>query len=95
MKNTAGGLQIAATDLSNYIGCHHLTTLDLAVAPGERPAPEWRDSDLIVLQERGKRHEAAYLTLLEASEGIINDLRGTGDADSVAQTLAAMRRGRM
>ena len=93
MKSTADGLRIAATDLSNYVGCHHLTTLDLGVVHGEHPAPEWRDPDLVVLQERGDQHEAAYLVFLRASGNTIVDLRGTVDADSVAQTLTAMQRG--
>lgn len=93
MKNTATGLRLAATDLSNHLGCHHVTALDLAVAHGDRPAPEWRDPDVAVLQERGREHEAAYLASLHERELVIVDLSGAGDADAVAQTLAAMQAG--
>jgi hypothetical protein len=91
MKNTATGLRLAATDLSNHLGCHHVTALDLAVAHGDRPAPEWRDPDVAVLQERGREHEAAYLASLRERGLTIVDLSGAGDADAVAQTLAAMQ----
>lgn len=93
MKNTANGLRLAATDLSNHLGCHHATALDLDVVHGERAAPEWRDPDVAVLQERGREHEAAYLESLRTRGLIIVDLSGAGDADAVAQTLVAMQAG--
>src|SRR5215471_19218955 len=90
MKNTPEGVRLAATDLSAHLGCQHVTTLDLAVVHGQRDAPQWHDPDVIVLQERGREHEATYLESLRAAGLRIVDLRGAGDADAVAQTLAAM-----
>lgn len=57
-------IRLAATDLSNHLACRHLTSLDLSVAQGLRVAPDWRSPDLVIIQERGKRHEAEYLTYL-------------------------------
>ena len=93
MKNTADGLRLAATDLSNHLGCHHLTALDLEVIRGERNAPEWRDPDVLILQERGRQHEAAYLTSLRQAGLSVVDLSGMGDADALAQTLVALQSG--
>jgi uncharacterized protein len=93
MKNTAEGIRVAATDLSNHLGCHHSTALDLDVVHGERPVPEWRDPDVVILQELGREHEAAYLDSLHANGLAIVDFAGAGDATAVAQTLAAMREG--
>jgi uncharacterized protein len=45
------------------------------------------------LQERGREHEAAYLESLRAAGWRIVDLRAAGDADALAQTLAAMQDG--
>src|SRR6516165_3727950 len=45
-------MRLSATDLANHLGCHHLTSLDLAVAVGTRSAPMWHSPDLWVLQER-------------------------------------------
>ena len=54
-------IRLAATDLSNHSACRHVTTLDLQVARGILPAPQWAAPDLVIIQERGKRHEAAFL----------------------------------
>src|SRR6516162_1090211 len=65
MKYLRGQLRLAATDVSNHLACRHLTQLELQVAHGLRPAPAWAAPDLKVIQELGKRHEAAYLKCLE------------------------------
>ena len=93
MKNTTDGLRLAATDLGNHLGCHHLTALDLEVIRGERNAPDWRDPDVLILQERGRQHEAAYLTSLREAGLSIIDLSGVGDADALAETLVALQAG--
>ena len=55
-------LVLAATDLSNYLGCPHRSGLDLAVAEGARAVPDRRaNATLLALQERGHAHELAYL----------------------------------
>src|ERR1700719_266137 len=64
MKFTAEQIRLSATDLSNHLACPHVTTLDLLVARGEKQAPEWAAPDLVVIRERGARHEAAYLAYL-------------------------------
>jgi uncharacterized protein len=57
-------IRFSATDLSNHLACRHVTTLDLQVMRGEKRAPEWAAPDLAIIQERGARHEAAYLAYL-------------------------------
>jgi predicted RecB family nuclease len=64
MRIQSDQIRLAATDLSNHLACRHLTSLDLRVARGEKQAPEWEAPDLVIIQERGKRHEAAYLAYL-------------------------------
>ena len=58
-------LRLSATDLSNHLACRHLTTLELRVAKGEAPKPQWAAPDLQVIRELGLRHEKRYLTFLE------------------------------
>jgi hypothetical protein len=65
MRYLGGQLRLAATDLSNHLACRHVTQLDLQVVREERSAPDWAAPDLKVIQELGKRHEAAYLKHLE------------------------------
>ncbi len=94
MKNTNGILRLAATDLSNHLGCRHLTNLDLATANRLIPAPAWRSPDAAVLQQRGQEHEDAYLRHLAETGHQLLDLSALGDeSDSLRRTLAAMSEG--
>src|SRR5262245_40671841 len=58
-------LQLSATDLAKHLACRHLTALDLRAAHGEIDRIYRDDPTLKVLEERGLRHEAAYLQDLE------------------------------
>jgi predicted RecB family nuclease len=94
MKVESGQIRLAATDLSNHLACGHLTRLELSVARSERAAPEWRAPDLVVIQELGLRHEAAYLKSLDDGAGSLVDLREIRDeARALAETRASMERG--
>lgn len=94
MKNLSGQIRLAATDLSNHLACRHLTSLDLSVAHGQRSAPEWRSSELAVIQELGLRHEAAYLEFLRGKGFSFADLREIKDEErAVTETLSYMQRG--
>jgi predicted RecB family nuclease len=94
MKASSGIVRLSASDLSNHLACHHLTSLDLAVAIGSRPAPAWHSPDARVLQERGMAHEDAYLAHLEAQGVSVLNLRDIGDAEqALAETRAAMEGG--
>jgi predicted RecB family nuclease len=91
MHKDGAVLRLAATDVANHLACRHLTQLDRAVAEGRRKAPAWRDPALALLQERGLRHEQAYVEDLRANGLRVAELGG--DKGSVDQTLAAMRAG--
>jgi predicted RecB family nuclease len=94
MKSNSGHIRLSASDLSNHLACHHLTSLDLAVAIGERAAPKWKSPDAEVLQQRGMEHEEAYLKHLEAAGLAITDLREIdSDERAFAETCAAMDKG--
>lgn len=94
MKISHGNLLLSATDLSNHLACRHLTTLDHAVARGERSKPESFDPRLDVLRERGLEHERAYLCHLRERGIEVVELPAEGSEDALRQsTLAAMRRG--
>src|SRR5262245_38962954 len=75
MKLAAETIRLSATDLSNHLACNHLTSLDLAVARGERPSPDWRAPDAWILQQRGLQHEKAYLAHLQTQGLALLDLR--------------------
>src|SRR5580704_12553658 len=94
MRATLEQIRLSATDLSNHLACGHLTSLDLSVARGNRTAPEWNSPDLVVIQQLGLRHEAAYLQFLRDKGLSFADLREIKDESrALAETLAAMERG--
>jgi uncharacterized protein len=94
MKATSGSIHLSASDLSNHLACHHLTSLDLAVSLGARLAPAWHSPDARVLQERGMAHEDAYLKHLEAQGVSVLNLRDVAESEkALAETRAAMERG--
>lgn len=61
MQLSHGELQLSASDLSNHVGCRHLTRQNLRVARGELKAPIRQDIRLEALRERRYAHEAAYI----------------------------------
>ena len=66
MKQQQQHLALAATDLSGFLGCRHLTALDLRAARGELVRPVRRDAAIEELRARGLAHEEAYLEWLRA-----------------------------
>src|SRR5438132_474878 len=66
MQLIDGNLLLSATDLSKHLACRHATSLDLRAARGEIERIHRNDPSIEVLEERGRRHEAAYLAYLQA-----------------------------
>jgi len=95
MRIRAKGFHLSASDLSNHLGCRHLTSLDLAVARGELRPPGYTDLALEALKKRGFLHEAAYVQYLRASGLSIIELPDQEAAleGAFKKTVAAMREG--
>lgn len=89
MKYINSQLQKSASDLSNYLGCKHLSRLDLSVAMGKRKAPDWQDPASAILAQRGQEHEEAYVKFLKAKGLTVVDLNG----QPTEATVAAMKSG--
>lgn len=85
MKDVGNSLTYSAYDLSNHLGCRHLTQLDRAVAEGRLEQPEWRDPALAALQIRGIEFEQEYLNYLQ-SQGM-----GVSLADEQSEQNGAER----
>lgn len=94
MKAENKSIRLSATDLSNHLACRHLTAIELAVAMGTKTAPQWKNPDAWVLQQRGLEHEQSYVEHLRATGRSVVDLRETEAEDrAIAETAAAMERG--
>ncbi|MCY4610341.1 MAG: TM0106 family RecB-like putative nuclease [Gammaproteobacteria bacterium] len=68
MKRDGEGIRLSASDLKRFTACPHASRLDLAYLQGEDLEPVEDSEGTELLQERGQRHEAEYLSRLE-SEG--------------------------
>jgi predicted RecB family nuclease len=93
MRIVSGEVRLAATDVSNHLACHHLTSLELSAARGERERPQWEAPDLAVIRELGLRHEARYLAFLEKNGLAMLNLSGLDEARIVDETRRAMEAG--
>ncbi len=89
-----GRIHVSASDLAGHLGCRHLTTLDLAVAKGKIDAPAWRDPALALLQERGLKHETAYVqSLRDAGLSVVEIAAADTLGSAFERTRAAMVEG--
>src|SRR5258708_35842546 len=79
-------IRLSAPALSNHSACQHVTTLDLQVARDARVAPQWAAPDLAIIQERGKRHESAFLAhLAEGKKLTVVNLADIQDENKLLQ----------
>jgi len=85
----------SATDVANFLACHHLRTLDRAQAAGEIKKPFFHDPGIELLRELGAKHEQAYLRHLIDTQGLdIAEIpTNVSGAEAVALTVDALRRG--
>ncbi len=72
MRLVGDRLTLSPSDLSGYLACPHLTTLELRVARGELERPRLDSPHRDLVFRKGKEHEAAYLARLqEAGRSIV------------------------
>src|ERR687889_1526005 len=91
MYRADGRLVLSPSDLTQHQECHHLTTLNLAVAAGRLAPPAAAMSDQgQLITDLGIAHEQRYLESLEAEGGSVARLDGERDE---AATVDAMRAG--
>jgi predicted RecB family nuclease len=85
----------SATNVANFLSCHHLLTLDRAETAGEVRRPFFSDPGINLLRELGIRHENAYLRHLIDAQGLeVAEIPTTIPRDeAVARTIQALKRG--
>ena len=64
MREERGTLVLSPSDLSAYVACPHLTTLELAVTRGELVKPYRHNPHADLIRRKGNEHEARYLASL-------------------------------
>ena len=76
MQSVDSTLIYSATDLSNFLGCQHLSWLSREVALGVRKKPIWNDPSLDALWQRGLDHETRFLASLKDRGLRVTELAG-------------------
>ncbi len=87
--------QFSATDIANFLACHHLLTLDRAEEAGEIQKPFFDDPGVELLQKLGLQHEQAYLRYLTDDLGlqVVHIPSDVAWAEAVSRTISAIRDG--
>ena len=90
MQNYDGRRLYSASDLVNFLGCPHASTLDVRQLTEPVDFPD-DDAQTKLLQEKGLAHERDYLESLRAQGRSIVEVADAGSVkDRAARTLAAM-----
>ena len=89
----AGQLVVSPTDLTKFLACTHLTSLDLSVATGQRSAPTNNDGEFLeLLFRKGLEHEHRYLASLQARFDVV-EVQQLSVAEAARATEKAMTDG--
>jgi predicted RecB family nuclease len=93
MQLRDGRLSVSPSDVSAFLSCQHLTTLELAAARGEvaRPAVDNEQAELI--RRKGDEHEHAYLEELRARGLEIVEIERDDWERAAAETAQAFAQG--
>src|SRR5438270_4725021 len=95
MRASDEQLVFSPSDLSGFLACPHLTTLELRVARGEIPKPYRRDPHAELIRRKGGDHEADYLAQLvaEGRDVVTIDFEDFDWERAARETEAAIRGG--
>lgn len=91
MRVSETELLLSPTDLTHYLACEHLTTLELRTARGALTPPE-RSEDADLLAQKGIAHETAYLERLRAEGRDVREIELDREAEDGFETAAAETR---
>ena len=89
MHRSGDDLILSATDLSNFLACAHVSTLNQSATLGGPKPPKYPDPGAVVLQKRGLEHEAQILEGFREQGLVVVEIRDTGDPTKPAARWAA------
>jgi predicted RecB family nuclease len=93
MKIVDGHPRVAASDLSNFLACRHLTRLDLLSANRRlRPSKPF-DIGFEMLVKRGEEHEATVLARFRADGLSVVEIPESAESEAATATRAALHSG--
>ena len=84
----------SVTDISNFLACQHIGTLDRAESRKEIAKPFFNDPTVDLLRKLGLEHEQRYLCELDERHGLeITLINGESWEDATAGTIRSLRNG--
>jgi predicted RecB family nuclease len=89
-------LSFSPSDLTAFLACQHLTTLELAAARGELARPAVDNAQAELIRRKGVEHEQAYLEELRGRRLVIAEIELGDDVAwerAAAETSEALARG--
>ena len=94
MRKDGAEIRLSASDLKRFTACPHVTQLDLAYLQGDELTPVEDSEDVVLLQKRGERHEAEYLSRFETEGKTVVRIETEGfsleeSADATREALEA------
>lgn len=92
MKIISDEIIFSPSDLSNFIHCRHLTSLDKEALDGKREKPNYTNKVMLALREKGEQFEASFLAQLQEQGKSIATIQ-PGDSLAFEKTKAAIQEG--
>lgn len=93
MRDIGGSRLYSASDLINFLGCAHATSLDLRQLIAPVALPPDGDQE-VLLQEKGMAHERAYLEQLRAEGRTITEIPANANlTERIGLTSEALKAG--
>jgi hypothetical protein len=78
MRELDGRTLLSASDVVRFMGCAHVTALDLAYMRGKGPEPRDDSEDGALLQKQGDAHEVAHLERFQADGRAVIEIKRGG-----------------
>jgi uncharacterized protein len=92
MKIKNEQLIYSPSDLSNFIHCKHLSSLDRSALYGKLEKPIYTNKVMLALREKGQKFEAEFLDTLRQEGKSIAEINSE-DVNAFAKTKEALRNG--
>jgi predicted RecB family nuclease len=93
MRLTDDQVTLTPSDLSGFLACEHLATLDLTAVHGKLERPVVDDDQRELIQRKGEEHERGYLDQLRAEGRDVVEIQDGNWDERVALTEQALRNG--
>lgn len=92
MKKISSKIIYSPSDLSNFIHCKHLTSLDKEALYGKREKPTYTNKVMLALREKGLQFEASFLESLREEEKTVCIIESK-DPEAHQKTVKAIQNG--